>query len=436
MPSSILPSPPPVATKTVTHTLTMNSGWTWISSPEFKTVAKSSLNDVFGNLGGLATKETDILKNQFHFSNYVPGFGWFGQLSTLAPTECYKVRLSTGGAVSFTGVPADMAGTSIKMNAGWTWIGWPSMSSGDIAATFQPALTRPEDLDSQHDLVKSQFNFATHIPGHGWFGNLDTFEPGLGYMVKLSKANTLTNFGIVGVPSRAKRKLEPVRSFKAESPAVVGSGAWQMAPSTFEYSMCIVAVVINEGAVVDNGDLAAFVDGQLRGIARPSSHRAPVGTYKGHRLYNLMAYGQEETEGATITFQYRHANGRVVALEATTAFVKEKLVGTVTQPYVIEHAALSAATNPETELSAANPISPSSMVAPEAKANAASVPSPVTIKSTTLSMPLIAVTVVSAVAMLLCICFLRLRRMSSTDRETASAYPVAVVVEKASINAA
>jgi len=33
-----------------------------------------------GNLGGLATDQTDMIKNQLAFSNYIPGFGWFGQL--------------------------------------------------------------------------------------------------------------------------------------------------------------------------------------------------------------------------------------------------------------------------------------------------------------------------------------------------------------------
>merc|ERR1719197_940386 len=50
-----------------------------------------------------------------------------------------------------------------------------------------------------------------------------------------------------------------------------------------------------------------------------------------------MAFGELDTEGATVTFQYRHGDGRVSELAATTAFGKDQFVGTLLDPFVIAH---------------------------------------------------------------------------------------------------
>merc|ERR1711998_811975 len=123
---------------------------------------------------------------------------------------------------------------------------------------------------------------------------------------------------------------------------MVKSGSWRLTPSAFEHSMALVAVVVVDGIVAEDGDLAAFVNGELRGVARPTSYRAPVGAFKGYKSYNLMAYGQFETEGETITFQYRHGDGRVSMLAPTIAFVKDEFVGTLLEPFVIAHSTTEA----------------------------------------------------------------------------------------------
>mmetsp|Transcript_82053 Transcript_82053/g.163400 ORF Transcript_82053/g.163400 Transcript_82053/m.163400 type:complete len:200 (-) Transcript_82053:568-1167(-) len=101
--------------------------------------------------------------------------------------------------------------------------------------------------------------------------------------------------------------------------------------------MCVVAVVVVDGVVAQDGDLAAFVDGELRGIARASSYTAPVGPYKGFKSYNLIAYGEADAQGASVTFQYRHTDGRVSKLTPMTPFSKDAFVGSLVEPYVISH---------------------------------------------------------------------------------------------------
>jgi hypothetical protein len=333
---SSAPSSPPAPMSDVTQTLALNTGWTWLSSP----LLAGDTNDVLGGLSGLASHDDEI-KSQFLFTSYLEGFGWFGQLSQLSPSSLYKMRLATGGNFVLSRTPADPAGETITLFSGWTWIGWPSMTRQPISV-FDAALKDYSKLTTPDERIKSQYKFTTFIPTYGWFGELTHFEPGFGYMVKLSQANELIGFG---AQTRRQRKLEAV-GFETQPALVVGSGDWQLTPAAFENSMCVVAVVVIDEEITGDGELAAFVNGQLHGVAQPSSYTAPVGSYKGHKSYNLMVYGQMETEGVTVTFSYRQANGQVSLLGVRTVFAKDSFLGSVVDPFVISHSTAHVSDSP------------------------------------------------------------------------------------------
>lgn len=320
------PSVPPSAT-TITHTIKLNAGWTWISSPLF---SGHPNDDLF--FSGLASQR-DIVKDQFSFTNYVPGYGWFGGLNSLSPSTFYKMRFSAGGDLVITGTEADPSGTVYPLNKGWSWIGWPSMTTQPVSV-IDDAFEDISKLTTQTERIKSQFKFTSWVPGWGWFGDLLTFEPGQGYMIKLSQANRLVDFGVIRTAGR-ERKLESVQISQPER--VVNSGPWSLKPDAFESSMCVVAVVVIDGVVAEGGVLAAFVDDQLIGVASPSSYTAPVGPFKAYKSYNLMIYGHVETEGAMVAFQYRHANGDVSMLAPGARFTKNDFLGSVVDPFVIVH---------------------------------------------------------------------------------------------------
>lgn len=174
-------------------------------------------------------------------------------------------------------------------------------------------------------------------------------------MIKLSQKNELVSFGASA--SAGGRKLDSAHERKLETAQneahrfAVGFGQSQLVPEAFEYSMCVVAIAMFDGVVSEDGDLAAFVNGELRGVAHPSTYKMPVGSYKGYKSYNLMIYGQGDTEGATVTFQYRHADGQISMFELTKMFEKNGDVGTIMEPLVIAHTA-SASPIPSTYTSA------------------------------------------------------------------------------------
>lgn len=143
------------ALTTVTQTLALTTGWTWVSSP----LLDGSLNLVLGDMGGFANN-SDQVKSHYAFASYIAGYGWFGVLEELEPDGCYRVMMASGGEVTLTGTPADVTGRTISLNSGWTWLGWPSMTASSTSA-FDDALTFPDLLD-QSDQIKSQFEFTSY----------------------------------------------------------------------------------------------------------------------------------------------------------------------------------------------------------------------------------------------------------------------------------
>jgi len=326
------PAAPPPNSQHSTQTITLNAGWTWISSP----LISGLTNQALGSMSGLANSYTDSVKDQYQFTNYVPGFGWIGALVSLNPFTCYKVYLNVGGEFVLNGFPTDPTGTTYVLNQGWTWIGWPALTPQPVTALVD-AIEDVSKFTTLNERIKSQYQFTSWVPGYGFFGELQLFEPGKGYMIELTQPNRLNSFGAPrsSVRTGRQRQLEPMPN--ELKPHVVTSGSWLIKPDTFEYSMCVVAVVVMDGVVAEDGALAAFVNDQLRGVARPSPYKAPVGPYKGFVSYNLMAYGHLEAEGELVTFQYRHADGRTSTLERSMSFAKDTFRGSIVDPFVIVH---------------------------------------------------------------------------------------------------
>jgi len=329
------PEPSPVSppTSATTHTITLNPGWTWISSPLM--VPGMGIAEAFGSMDFLSGN--DVVKNQVGFSNYLDGYGWYGTITTVSAYDCYKFNLAVGGDLVLTGEPVDPSTNTISINAGWTWLGYPLMASGPLG-TDSFLTDAASSTFSTGDSLKSQSDgFTSYIAGYGWYGSLNSLEAGQGYMIKTANANTLT-FSL----SRRRELRQADAGASRQSPATrrTDGVASLFNSRDFEFSMGVTAFVVIDGAVSHEGELAAFIDGQLRGLVAASPLAAPVGPYKGHRAFNLLAYGQRG--GATVTFEYRHADGRVTPLQTTTPYMADDFLGSLDAPVVLRAAATSA----------------------------------------------------------------------------------------------
>ena len=87
--------------------------------------------------------------------------------------------------MTLTGPPADI-NTALTLYAGWNWIPYLPQAAGAIASAM------PSHTYAANDLVKSQSQFSTYYANYGWFGSLITLTPGIGYMLKVASAGTVS----------------------------------------------------------------------------------------------------------------------------------------------------------------------------------------------------------------------------------------------------
>jgi len=194
------PSPPPSPSSQGELTLSMNAGWTWISLNV--EAADISVSAIFSG-SSVPLEPDDYLKNQFAFTQYYAGYGFFGALTTMSTSEMYAFRtLTTGKSFVVRGTPVSLP-KQITLYTGWTWIPCPYQTTVALSAgvpTYSYAATNQ---------VKSQTLFAEYYDGYGWFGTLSTMVPGAGYKVKV------TSGGIATFPSQRRSLVEEARAAKA-----------------------------------------------------------------------------------------------------------------------------------------------------------------------------------------------------------------------------
>jgi hypothetical protein len=125
---------------------------------------------------------------EIYSKNIVP-FTWSGSISAtggLSISKMYKLYFATPQTLSIKGNYIDLASWKFPVNTNWNWLPYPlpfNRLVSDALAYFDAA---------NGDLIKSQTQFAIYDPKMGWTGTLKYLEPGKGYMLKSTKAQTFT----------------------------------------------------------------------------------------------------------------------------------------------------------------------------------------------------------------------------------------------------
>lgn len=108
--------------------------------------------------------------------------------------------------------------------------------------------------------------------------------------------------------------------------------AWFVNPTDYEYSASVVATAFIEGVQVDNENdvLAAFVDGQVRGVAN-AIYFPPADQY----VWMIPIYSND-VEGETITFAYYDSEeNEVYEMEETLLFQANLMEGDAFDPFIL-----------------------------------------------------------------------------------------------------
>ena len=109
-------------------------------------------------------------------------------------------------------------------------------------------------------------------------------------------------------------------------------------PILFERSMSFVCMVRISGVAQSEGKLAAFVEGEIRGV-QDTSLAIPAGPHSGKHMFDLHVYstpiGEAEVAGEAITFVF-FMGVHVVPLMPTKTFVANAVRGSFISPVMLD----------------------------------------------------------------------------------------------------
>lgn len=287
----------------IVQNISMNSGWTWISFNVKNTNMK--INDVLARMPAVAG---DIIKSHTEFAMYMEDKSWQGSLKTLKTGKAYLVKLANPSSLEFIGKRINSVEQKIALETGWNWIGYPENRFQDINMAFKNLAA------SDGDIIKSQTDFAQFNKSEQtWIGSLETLNPGEGYLYKSNKA---TNFNY---PSFSKINDNTEDTSVPES--------WKVNPSNHEYTMSVVADInFASKTRLDTFDIiAAFVDGECRGITSPVFNKA----LNQYQVF-LAIHGKKDEE---LSFRVlEQETGVVYNLSKTIKFEEDALLGDAANP--------------------------------------------------------------------------------------------------------
>ena len=357
-------APPPAGAQDVA----LSEGWTWFS---FNTVPDdAAINAV---LAELVAAPGDLVKSQTTFSQFSLNLEWVGTLDSLKVGAAYLISLKQAGGFQVTGTAIDPVTHPIPLLAGWNWIGYLPEAPSSVDAAL--ASLSDNGTVATGDVIKSQYGFAEYVDGLGWLGSLVQMEPGLGYLIQVANAGTLTyppnSAPAAGTASRADRVTtheapaekgatpgkgnaldearageradaaaersrkqigDPDADARAEREADIGPG-WMAHPNRYTASMVLVAEIERDGVALESPAtrLAVFRGEEVRGMAYPRY----VPALKRHLVF-LMVYG-EAGQDETLTLRlYDGDRDQVYTTPDTLRFRAGAKQGSVLHPVRID----------------------------------------------------------------------------------------------------
>ena len=286
-------------------------GWNWYSS--YLDITTENL------LGALGTNGKSIVQNSTWSATYYgvndgTDYGWGYESHIFDVSKMYMIETSQACELALSGNLVDASEITITLNPGWNWIGYPS----NVEVRLEDAL---DGLQPSHgDEIKTQGAFASYYDYEGqsmWltysFGN-GNMKPTQGYMYNNTSGETKTfTYKIVPATTRGNNETEVATHYSVDY-------------TKYPFNMTMTAVV--DGAIGDNYEVAALVNGEVRGSARP----VYVEVLDAYMLF-LTISGDNVEE---VSFKYYDlTTGEEYDLVNRIDYSNNAMVGSVNEPYVL-----------------------------------------------------------------------------------------------------
>mgnify|MGYP003301172931 FL=1 len=210
--------------------------------------------------------------------------------------------------------------TEITIKKGWNWISYPVSES----VNFETALAELANHAQDGDRIKSRNNgYLEYVVNpnngnEGWDGSMNSFVPGQGYMYY---SNSETEYSFSYTMPEAKEEARP--NVTAEN------NYWVPNTTAFSDNMTITAVLSIDGNMMkDDFEVAAFVNGEVRGSARPVFVESA-----GQYMLFLTIYGEGNEE---LTFKcYDIYSDEEYSLNDRLAYSGNAMIGSINEPFML-----------------------------------------------------------------------------------------------------
>ena len=172
-----------------------------------------------------------------------------------------------------------------------------------------------------NDMLKSQNDgYASYLAGYGWYGSLNTLQPGMGLMYKSNAGADVT---LIYPDGGLRTDLKANQTSEANH--------WQPNLNAYPDNMSVMAVVELDGEELqgEQYELAAFANGEVRGSAR-LLYVEPLNRY----IAFLTVAGDEAAE---LHFGLYNAETGRVETQCITSLQYETnaVVGSFDEPYIV-----------------------------------------------------------------------------------------------------
>ena len=282
-------------------------GWNWISIQVKPQDNDMSINTIFSSINSKSEK----IVSQQGFSEYYSG--WYGTVSQIKLQSMYMLKMKEPASLIIQGVPIDPNETPIELNMNWNWIGYFPQTSIALGQALK-------SIDGKGIKIVGQNGYAEYA--QGWWGSLNKLDPGKGYKLQMNSSSNLTYpTSSTTLSTRKSRKSRKSASRKNKS-------YWQIVNEDFQFQSTITLSINSNDPIVSNSQLAAFVDGECRGIANPII--TPFGT-----RFFLQVWGNNNGESLTL-YYFDPERNKVHEIIDQMDFYVGMSIGNINDPYEIK----------------------------------------------------------------------------------------------------
>ncbi|MBQ7421977.1 MAG: hypothetical protein IJV27_07545 [Prevotella sp.] len=277
-------------------------GWSWYSGPLVPDWEQVS-SDFINSLVEVRSQESYLYND--------PVYGFFGDIYSIEPFVCYKIKMDYGGT-DIPNVPSYYNGEQVlpewevSLNKGWTWIPntylYNRLLNNVLTGSFEVG-----------DMIKSKSGGYAKYDGSQWTGTLTTLNAGEGYLFYTAGEDKI--LGYVSEANFLPQHDAFVARSKASAPSWqygknnFHNSIWQYDASRFSDNMALTAIF--EGIdFASDFTVGAFVGDECRGEGIAVNDRffitahADAGEPVSFRLFNSRTGELFNVEG-TIPMQQR-----------------------------------------------------------------------------------------------------------------------------------